>query len=162
MWFEMTPQTLAWAEAIPTKLSNTAILDAPPEEVFAVLADIDEWPRWFADIRKGVWDTEPPHGVGSRRTVTLNTMKVREAFLAWEVGRRYSFAIVASTLPLARSIVEDYRLTPAGDGKTRLDWDVSYEVRGYVRPVQSILRRVFRNMFRKATRGFVEHIENMA
>lgn len=86
MWFTMQPRDLGWPATASRRLLSEAVLEATPEEVWALWADIDAWPRWFPDIRSGSWDTEPPHGVGSRRTMVLNTLTVREHLLAWEPG----------------------------------------------------------------------------
>lgn len=156
MWFPYIPRDVDWQA--PTVLRNEAELDASPEEVFSIFADIDQWPKWFSDIRKGTWSTPAPYGPGSEREVVLKTLSVRERFLAWEPGKRYAFTMTAGTLPLARSIVEDYQLTPLPGGRARLVWEVRFDLRWYLAPVGPVIRAVFGKMFRDATAGLQAYV----
>jgi uncharacterized protein YndB with AHSA1/START domain len=156
MWFACIPRDLDWKA--PYVIRNEAELDAPPERVFDVWADIDEWPKWFSDIRKGTWDTPPPHGAHSRREVVLNLLSVREQFLAWDPGRRYAFTMTACTLPLAHSIVEDYQLEALPGGRSRLVWEVRFDLRLPFVPLSPVVRFVFGKMFRDATAGLVTYV----
>lgn len=157
MWFDCVPRPLDWQS--PYLFRNEADLDATPAEVFEIFADIDEWPRWFADIRRGRWLTGAPHGVGSRREVELNLLSVREEFLAWDPARRYAFTMTGATLPLAHSIVEDYRLEALPDGRARLIWEVRHDLRWMFLPLSPIVRLVFGRMFRVATAGLVAFVK---
>jgi uncharacterized protein YndB with AHSA1/START domain len=159
MWFEMEQVPLDWADEAPYSFHNEAVLEASPEEVFAIWADIDQWPRWFEDIERGAWTAggDDP-GVGSERVVHLEDMSVREYILAWEPGARFAFSITAATLPLANRIVEDYRLAPAGEGRSRFEWDVSFDLRWFVRPLGWAVRREFGAMFERATQSLREYV----
>jgi len=156
MWFTCVPRDADWRG--PYVLRNEAELDATPDRVFAILADIDQWPRWFSDIRKGTWHTPPPYGPGSRREVVLKTLSVREEFRVWDPGARYAFTMTAATLPLAWSIVEDYHLSALPDGRTRFVWEVSFDLRWMFVPVSSLIRAAFGSMFRNATAGLVRYV----
>lgn len=159
MWFDQIPRDLDW-EA-PYEFRNEADLALPPGEVFAIWADIDQWPKWFADIRQGTWTSEAPYGPGSERTVVLKTLSVKERFLAWDPGQRYAFTMTASTLPLTWSIVEDYRLEPR-EGGSRLIWTVKHDLRWYCRPASPIVRMVFGKMFRDATASLQRYCADRA
>lgn len=156
MWFACTPRDLDWKA--PYVIRNEAELDAPPDRVFAIWADLDQWPKWFPDIRGGVWQTPPPHGAHSRRDVTLTLLSVREQFLAWEPGRRFAFTMTASSLPLARSIVEEYRLEPLDGGRSRFVWEVRFDLRLPLVPASPLVRLVFGKMFRDATAGLKSYV----
>lgn len=158
MWFDMRPETLATAASAPDQLRNEVVVEASPDELFAILADIEQWPRWFAEIQKGTWDSAPPHGVGSRRTVVLDDLCVREVFLAWEPGQRFAFTMSAGTLPLANWIVEDYQIEPVDGGKARLVWIVSFELRWFVRPIGFFVRRKFGGQFSRAAASLGRYV----
>jgi hypothetical protein len=160
MWFQYIPRDVEWKS--PYTLRNEAELDASPEQVFAIWADIDQWPRWFSDILRGQWFTPPPHGVGAEREVVLKTLSVKERFLAWEPGRRYAFTMTACTLPLAWSIVEDYQLEPLPGGRSRLVWEVRFDLRWYFVPMSPVILAVFGRMFRNATAGLQAYVKDPA
>ena len=44
----------------------SAHMDAAPEAVFAVLADMERWPRWMAALKRVEVTTEGPTAVGSK------------------------------------------------------------------------------------------------
>lgn len=148
MWFHQVPRDLDWDA--PYVFRNEADLALSADEVFAIWADIDQWPKWFSDINRGTWTTEPPYGPGSERTVELKTLSVKERFLAWDPGKRYAFTMTACTLPLTWSIVEDYRLEPTETG-CRFVWVVKHDLRWYFLLSSPIVRMVFGKMFRDAT-----------
>ncbi|MEX2527610.1 MAG: SRPBCC family protein [Gemmatimonadota bacterium] len=137
---------------------NEAVLDASPQEVFAIWADIHQWPLWFPEIQSGEWLSQGARGVGSRRLVHLEDLSVKETILAWDPGRRFSFCITAATRPLSHRIVEDYRLEAAEGGRSRFTWTVGFDLRWYIAPLSPIVKRKFGRMFRGATSGLVEYI----
>jgi hypothetical protein len=121
------PVGLDFIESAPLRFVNKVEINASPEDVFNVLADADSWPRFVRDIRKARWTSQGPHGVGSTRTVFLTGMTVQEKFIAWEPGRRFTFCITESTVPLARAVCEDYRLEPSGSEKTLFTYVLACE-----------------------------------
>ncbi len=150
MWFELQETPLAWVDTAPNKFVNELVLDATPDEVFAIFADIDQWPKWFKDIKRGAWDEDGERGVGSRRTVYLRDINVRETILAWDPGKRFAFCVTHASLPLSRNVVEDFRLEATDDGRARLVWTVGYDVRAFVVPFAFIIKMKFRRMFKRA------------
>ena len=158
MWFKMVPRDLSWSDQAAQKVTNVVVLSASPEEVFSILADIEQTPLWFEDIDGGSWYSAQTHCTGAKRTVHLNMLSVRETFLSWEPGRRFAFTITESTLPLTVSIVEDYRLIQTDNDHTRLEWDVVYQLRWFVIPFKPIVVWVFGSMFRRASRSLVDYV----
>jgi uncharacterized protein YndB with AHSA1/START domain len=96
---------------------------APPERVWALLADARSWPRWapFDDavVEEGEGDGELRRFRSGRRTT-------RERVTAFEPPRRLGYELV-SGIP-----IRDYRaevtLTPAGDG-TEIRWRSSFRAK---------------------------------
>ena len=143
MWFKMVPRELSWSDERDHKITNVIELNCSPEEVFSILADMKQTPFWFEEIHGGAWDSEQTHCVGAKRTVHLDMLSVRETFLSWDPGRRFAFTITEATLPLAVSIVEDYRLISQENGHTILEWDVAYHLRWYLVPLKPIVIWIF-------------------
>ena len=153
MRFNCRPVGLDFIEGAAYRFENVVELEAPPEAVFDLFADGESWPRWFPDIRRVVWTSPEPKGVGTTRTVTLTTMTVYEHFLAWERGRRFAFRFEGATLPLCRAGVEDYRLEDLGNGRSRFFYGVYLEPSLVVRLAGPLARAQFRGMFRRAAEG---------
>lgn len=158
MWFKNQDVGLDYVASAPFRFVTVRELAASPEEVFAILADGDSWPRWFPDFRRVEWTTPEPRGVGSVRHVTLKALQAKERFLAWEPGRRWSFVLYESTLPVLGAMVEDYAMEPLANGHTRLTINACYTLRWFARPIHPILRAVFGKLFAKAGDGLQEYI----
>lgn len=144
---------LDFIRAAPLRYENVVEVDATPEKVFDVFADGESWPRWFPGIRKVVWTTPEPKGVGTTRTVTLGLATVYEHFLVWDRGKRFTFRFVGASKPLFRAGIEDYRLDDLGGGRTRFTYGVYLDPSLLVRALSPITTRMFGNTFEGGARG---------
>ena len=162
MWFEMERATLDWAPQARASFHSETILDANPEEVFDILADVDQWEVWFPEFESAEWLSDGEPGVGARRVIHMDIMSAREEFLAWEPGERFAFCLTEATLPLAKRLVEDYRLSPLAGGRCAFEWDVYYEPRTLLRPFTPLLRLNFGRMFQRATRSLSTYIRSQS
>ena len=101
----------------------TAVSSAPPEKVFALLADGAGWSEWAGPmIVKSWWEREgtpAPGGVGAIRALGLGKVGSREEIVAYEPPHLLAYTIL-SGLPV-RDYRADVRLSPEGGG-TRIDW----------------------------------------
>lgn len=106
----------------------TAHSDAPPESVFALVADGAGWSTWAGPfIIWSGWEVEgdpPPGGVGAIRLLGSKRLHTRERIEEYDPPRRLSYSIL-SGVP-----VKDYlavvELTPE-DGGTRIIWRGTFE-----------------------------------
>ena len=158
MWFSLQPVTLNYAAQAPFHFLNQAELPAPPERVFAVLANDATWPAWFKDYVSCTWTSAPPHGAGATREVFLKTLAVKETFLAWDPGQRFAFRIDAISVPLVTAMMEVLTLTPLPGGRTLLRWEVSYTPRPIMRLIHPIARAIFGGMFRTTLRNLGRYL----
>jgi hypothetical protein len=101
-------------------------VDAPRGPVFAaVAADPAGWGRWFPGFsHDGHWDTPPPYGVGSVRSVRSLGVRFTETVLAWDENERWAFRVDTASLPVAKAFAEDYHFSDDGAG-TMLSWTVA-------------------------------------
>ena len=106
-----------------TSYEVSAFSKAPPEKVFAIVADGAGWSRWAGPVVVRSWwerEGEPaPGGVGAIRALGLPRIGSREEIVAYEPPRHLGYVIL-SGLPV-RSYRADVRLT-AEDGGTRIVW----------------------------------------
>ena len=140
---------LDWIATAPVMLRVEGRFAAPPARVFEAFADAAGWTEWFPSMTRAAW-VAGQGGVGSEREVTVRGFgAVRERFLAWEPGARFSFTMIAASSPLVRRMGEDYRLSPDGAG-TRLDCTVGIEPSRVGRLAMPIARRILQRSFRGA------------
>jgi uncharacterized protein YndB with AHSA1/START domain len=104
---------------------------APPDEVFAVLADATRWKDW-AGVTVGVseWDREgvpAPGGVGAVRKLGRWPMFTREQITEYDPPRHLGYTIL-SGIPV-RGYHADIDLVPDGHGGTTIRWAGAFEPR---------------------------------
>jgi uncharacterized protein YndB with AHSA1/START domain len=105
----------------------TATSAAPPERVFAVLADSARWSEWAGPmVVRSWWEREgepPPGGVGAIRRLGLGKASSREQIVEYDAPRRLAYTWLTS-FPV-RDYRADVRLEPAGNG-TRIMWSGTF------------------------------------
>ena len=153
------PESLDFLDRAPASFLTEGDLDAPPERVFAVLADIDSWSKWFDDLRSARWTGASQPGVGATREVALGAITVNETFLAWDVGQRFAFRIDTATLPLIRALVEDWRIEPLPAGRSHLVWRAAYDPTWLTRLLHPLVRAIFSRQFRRSVAGLQRYIK---
>lgn len=163
MWFPLEPADGDFVARAPHRFEHMAILAAPPERVFDVLADGAKWASWFQDLVSYEWTSPPPHGAGSTRTLVLEAVTVQERILVSDAPTasagargRIVYAMERSTLPLARRYVGDMSLEPHGHGETRFHWVAAYEPTLFFRAIHPVGRRLFDKTFRDSMRRLAE------
>ncbi len=132
-------QDLVWAASSPLAVTGRATSTAPPERVFAVLADHERWPEWFAGVKK-VEVLGPAEGVGARRRVSIPGATVEERFIAWDVGQRWAFTGTSARPRFVRSLVEDCTLVPHGDGGTAITYTMHLDPAPLLRPLMQLAK----------------------
>ena len=145
MWIDLQRSDSSFAETSPFQLRNEAIISATPEQVFdAITMTMEEW---FADIRGVEWTSPPPHAAGATRIVRLKALSVKERFVNWEPGKRFTYAMDAISVPIVKQLMGDVHLSPSGGG-TRVEWVLHYRPSLLMRAVHPIARAIFGKMFR--------------
>jgi uncharacterized protein YndB with AHSA1/START domain len=106
-----------------------AISTAPPERVWALLADATTWPSWSgfdaAEIEQP--GTDDPQGVGALRRFRYGRIRSRERIVAFEPPRHVAYTLL-SGLPL-RDYRGDVTLTPTDSGGTEITWQSRYRLK---------------------------------
>ncbi|MCB9732730.1 MAG: SRPBCC family protein [Deltaproteobacteria bacterium] len=159
MRFFVKPTDVGFADKSDTFFTWDFTVAAPASEAFDALTDPARFMRWFPDAKRVAWVTDAPHGAGSVRDVALRGITVREKVLVWEPGRRFSFTVVESSLPLLWRMVEDFRFSSAGR-ETRVEWTIAYQPRLLVRPLERALKPLISRTFRVACDRLRRHLAN--
>jgi uncharacterized protein YndB with AHSA1/START domain len=109
------------------RFSVEAVSAAPPERVFAVLADGSRWQEWAGPlVPRSSWavEADPPGSVGSVRRLGLGPLASLERVVAFEPPRLVRY-VVDSPSP-ARGYTATVELAPEGPG-TRITWSAEFE-----------------------------------
>jgi len=108
--------------------SAEATSSAPPDVVFALLADATVWKDWAGPlIRESFWEREgtpPPGGVGAIKRLGAKPAYSREETVEYEPPKRYSYTILSGQ-PV-RTYRADVELTLV-DGGTHIRWAGRFE-----------------------------------
>jgi uncharacterized protein YndB with AHSA1/START domain len=99
--------------------SRSAHLNAPPDSVWAVLADIDAYPKWRADVRsverlpdrdgRPVWMERSAHGAVTYEALRFEAPSVLETRIATDglpYGGRWVYALSADGAGTRLTITE--------------------------------------------------------
>ena len=134
------PVEVEFCDTAPHRFATEVVIRATPEQIFEVFEDPESWVVWALPIRRVEWTSPQPFGVGTTRTVTMAGGLVgNEQFIAWERGRRMAFRFTEASMAAVTAFAEDYRLSDAGGGRTRVRWVMAMEARG----VNDVVLRVF-------------------
>lgn len=144
--------------APPAEIRNEKRLPCSAAHAFAILSDTPSWALWFDDMKSGQWTSAAPYGVGSTRHMKLGVTAVDERILAWEPGRRFSFALTTMGAPLVRAMAEDWRLEAQGESACTLTHHVAYEPTLLTRALHPIVRGVFGRQFRKTLENLAVYV----
>ncbi|MBB5055819.1 hypothetical protein HDF16_000488 [Granulicella aggregans] len=101
-------------ESAPIKASVGVVADAPPDVVWRILTDINDWPRWQPGITKT--EAATPLVSGSTFHWTIGGNEVHSKVKLIEPGRRIAWAGSA----FDSRAVHVWTLEPLPGGKTRI------------------------------------------
>ncbi len=132
---------------MPNTVYISAVIEAPVEEVWAIMRDFNGMPSYHPGIKKSVIENDlPSDQVGCVRRLTLSDGYVREVLLCLD-DKNYVFTyeIIEGTLPV-RGYVAGVRLHRVTEGnRTFGEWWADFEVVGADR--NSLLSRIGNNTF---------------
>jgi len=108
---------------------TSSVIDAPVDEVWALMRDFDGLPLWHSAFSKSfIEESNPPDKVGCIRNFTLTTGEsVRERLLTLcDFDKVCRYALLDGPLPM-RDYVATFQLVPVTDGdRTFIEWHAGF------------------------------------
>jgi hypothetical protein len=142
------------------RASREAVFDAPPEAIMDVLADIDHVPMWSSVHKSAEVLDRYPDGRPHHVKATLKIMGITDKeVLEYHWGDRWMVWDAAETFQ-QRGQHGEYNLTPEGEDKTRVRFDMIIDLAAPIPEflikrakkivlnvaVESLRKRVMRNV----------------
>ena len=141
---------LDFLESAPHKFVFEAEVDAPRKDVWAAIsADPSTWTEWFPGLDEGGYEGDGPPGVGTLRQIRMGDSRYRETMLAWDEPSRWAYRVDESTDPVAKALVEDWRMEERGD-KTVVDWTFAVDPGPQLADAIEVAESVIGDVFRQA------------
>ena len=134
--------------------SATALVKAPPPELFAFVSDATNEPRWHTDVLAVTVLGEGPPRIGSRYSWTLNFMGKRETIMEvveFEPDRLEQYAARKGPMGLKPTITYEFAPDPGG---TRFTRRVSMQPSG----LSILMTPMMRSMVPKRNAEFVRNL----
>lgn len=95
------------------KSSSSALVPAPPEQVWQTLADFGGISRWGTGVDQSSLLTDVSQGLGATRRVQVGRNAVRETITAWQPGKQLAYRLIGLP-PVIREAVNTWELTAEG------------------------------------------------
>lgn len=109
------------------EMSLTVCIDAPVEEVWAVLSELEAIPRWVPAIHHAHCEGQK-RGVGTVRVCELKQATVTEKLVEWDEGR--SFRYQGSGAPMMKAASNRWSVEAHGPGQTLVTSLAEAELKG--------------------------------
>lgn len=145
-----------------TKLSSEIKINAPAQQVWAALADLERVQQFSPGVAKASYTTDSKEGVGAGRHCDLQGPSgwVEERVTEWNEGESLTIEIFDSSYPLKQAFGR-FTLTPAGE-ETNVSFDLDYELKfGPIGALLNVLivRRLFGKANKTVLTGLKYHVE---
>ena len=134
-------------------LQRAATIGAPPEVVWATLADFDAISAWAGNVDHSSATTETTEGVGAARRVQAGRVVLIETVTVWEAPTTLAYTLDGLP-PLARTVTNRWDLAPAPGDATSVILTTTIEPLGG--PKGRIGQRILGRVLGKAADDLVQ------
>lgn len=153
----LTPVDASFAATAPHTVVVEQVIASAPGPIWAALVDNPGWTTWYPGMKRCESTSDPAHGVGSTRTVSVGGLKADETFVAWEPDKLWAFTIVKTNMPMAKRFLEQVELIP-GDGVTTVRYTGAFEPTWLTRPIAKLVERQIRAAWTGGLAGLAAHV----
>jgi len=140
--------------------SGTIVVGASPDDVLAVLRDVEAQPEWVPQVTSAELLEEYEDGTPATATFELSTPMGNDAFTLEFAHDDDGLSWTLVSSQMQKSQEGSYRLHPAGDGGTEVTLDLTIEhslsLPGFLR------RKVFGGWVDGSLKGLKEYVEDGA
>lgn len=144
-------------------ITETIEIAAPVADVWAVLADFESIARWAPNVAHSSLTTGRCDGVGAGRRVQVGRNALIEVVITWEPEQTLAYEL-SGLPPIVRSVVNEWRLEPAGMHTTTVS--LTSRIEAGSRPPQKVAARAFGRVLARSSRtlldGLRDHVERAA
>ncbi|MEM7445069.1 MAG: SRPBCC family protein [Pseudomonadota bacterium] len=141
-------------------VSTEIDIERPCEDVFAFIADPDNAPAWYVNIKSVEWVTTPPAALGSRVAFVAQFLGRRLAytyeFVEFVPGEKLVMRTAQGPFPMETS----YILTPTNSGGTRMTLRNRGTPSGFSTLVAPFMAKAMRRANRKDLSALKELLES--
>jgi ribosome-associated toxin RatA of RatAB toxin-antitoxin module len=146
---------------MPTDNANgTIVVDASPDDVLAVLRDVEAQPQWVPQVTAAELLEEYEDGTPATATFELSTPMGNDAFTLEFAHDDDGLSWTLVSSQMQKSQEGSYRLQPSGDGGTEVTLDLTIEhslsLPGFLR------RKVFGGWVDGSLKGLKQYVEDGA
>jgi uncharacterized membrane protein len=141
------------------RASREVVFDAPPEAILDVLADIDSVPSWSTLHKSAEVLDRHPDGRPHHVKATLKIMGITDKeIVEYNWGDRWMVWDSSETVA-QRGLHVEYNLTPEGEDRTRVRFDIILELAA---PVPAFLiKRAKKQVLDVATESLRRRVEQV-
>jgi len=156
---KLRAEDLAFLDHAPKRWDFEEPVAASPEEVFAAISgDPSTW-TWFPGLSSDARYHGPgPHGVGSKREVSMAGTTYKETILAWDSPTRWAYRVDECSVPIARALVEDWAISPSVGGSV-VRWTFTIDPRALFIAGMPVAGKVMGSLFAKAMKNLSEQLQ---
>jgi ribosome-associated toxin RatA of RatAB toxin-antitoxin module len=111
--------------------TSSIVIDAPPADVMAVIADLEAYPEWTASVKQveilTVYDDEQERPAEARFVLDAGAIKDTYTLsYEWDDDTEVRWTLVEGGL--LKAMDGSYHLDPVGDGSTEVTYQLSVDV----------------------------------
>jgi carbon monoxide dehydrogenase subunit G len=150
------------------RVSYTEQIQATPEQVWAVLADVTRLPEWaytegrFPHLVEGKYGSDQQEGVGVIWIgVSADGQTARQQITAWEPARKLVYELQEmGNAAIRMNQVNTFELEPGGT-QTRVTWTVDWQLKGGFSLNSLLLRLTAGGAFEEMIAGSLENLKQL-
>jgi len=156
---ELRPEDLSFLDRAEERFVFDAVIAAPRARVFAAIsADPSTW-TWYPDLSDAGYEGPGPHGVGSRRAVTMAGATYRETIVAWEEPSVWAYRVDESSVALAEALVEEWAVLEGDDdGHSVVRWTFALDPLPMFRDARDIAAEMMGSLFATAMQNLSDEL----
>lgn len=149
-------------------VSYSETIDATPEQVWAVLADVTRLPDWaytagrYPHTVEGKYGSEQTEGVGTMWVgVSADGQTATQKVTVWEPPQTLAYELDSvENAPLEMSQVNTFELEPAGDA-TKVTWNVDWQINSGFSLNSLMVRFTGDGAFEEMMAGSLENLKQL-